>query len=124
MFPTTAPAYTSSFSWTTILLYCVALLGLVFVGYAIYTSLPVPSQEEPSLPPPPVPEVLPTAQERESWCFVGEDLSGRYCVRVPSEKSCDPDRTFLDRSACEMTAASHMPAGIVSKGGVGLLPLY
>lgn len=53
---------------------------------------------------------------RESWCFVGEDLSGRYCVKVPSEEACDPSRTFLTESDCEIVKASHMPLGITKDG--------
>ena len=60
---------------------------------------------------------------RETWCFVGEDLTGRFCVKVPSENSCDRDRSFGSRSDCEMTAASHMPAGVITSGGIGILPL-
>lgn len=59
--------------------------------------------------------------DRETWCFVGEDLTGRFCVKVPSAKSCSHDRTFGSRSDCEMTPGSHMPAGIVTSNG--LLPL-
>ena len=61
--------------------------------------------------------------KRETWCFVGEDLTGRFCVKVPSEQSCDRDRTYGSRSACEMTQASHMPAGILTNNGAGMLPL-
>ncbi len=68
-----------------------------------------------SAPPPPL------KAEGETWCFVGEDLTGRFCVKVPSANSCSQDRTFGSRSDCEMTAASHMPAGVVSDRG--LIPL-
>ena len=57
-----------------------------------------------------------------SWCFVGEDLSGRYCVKVPSEESCDPDRTFRTHSDCAIINATHMPAGII-RGDGQLQPL-
>lgn len=57
-----------------------------------------------------------------SWCFIGEDLSGRYCVRVPSEESCDPDRTFRTHSDCALINATHMPAGII-RGDGQLQPL-
>jgi hypothetical protein len=57
-----------------------------------------------------------------SWCFVGEDLSGRYCVKVPSEESCDPHRLFKSRDECELVKASHMPAGI-THNGADFLPL-
>jgi hypothetical protein len=51
-----------------------------------------------------------------SWCFVGEDLSGRYCVKVPSEESCEAYRLFKSRDECELVTASHMPAGITHNG--------
>ena len=59
---------------------------------------------------------------RESWCFVGEDLSGRYCVKVPSEEACDDNRTFKSRADCELVEGSHMPAGI-TKDGIHFRPL-
>ena len=37
----------------------------------------------------------------QSWCLVGEDMTGRWCVQVPSEKSCDPERTYSSRNECE-----------------------
>ncbi len=77
----------------------------------------------PSMMPPAA--VLPAAvhPDTESWCFVGEDLTGRYCVKVPSAKSCDAGRTYKSRQDCEMVSAQHLPAGIVTKQGVGMLPL-
>ena len=51
-----------------------------------------------------------------SWCFVGEDLSGRYCVQVPSDNACTSDRSFTTKGECEMVKASHMPAGIMRDG--------
>ncbi len=52
----------------------------------------------------------------ETWCFVGEDSSGRWCVQVPSTHACDPPRTFSSRSDCTYTEASPMPLGIQSRG--------
>jgi hypothetical protein len=69
------------------------------------------------------PQVEKVHRKRETWCFVGEDLTGRFCVKVPSEQSCDRDRTYGSRSECELTQASHMPAGILTNGGAGMLPL-
>jgi len=59
---------------------------------------------------------------RESWCFVGEDLTGRYCVKVPSADSCDSNRVFESRSDCELQKANHLPAGVVNENGT-LAPL-
>jgi len=70
-----------------------------------------------------VSERTPVKHQKESWCFVGEDLTGRYCVQVPSEKSCDTDRVFLTRKDCELTPANHMAAGIIKENGESMLPL-
>ena len=56
------------------------------------------------------------ANSTQSWCFVGEDLSGRYCVKVPSDATCTSDRLFKSRDECEMAKGSHMPAGITRDG--------
>lgn len=60
---------------------------------------------------------------RETWCLVGEDLNGRYCVRVPGPHSCTHERSFLSRDQCELTPAMHLPAGNVQNGGLQLDPL-
>ena len=77
----------------------------------------------PSMMPPAA--VLPAAvhPDTESWCFVGEDLTGRYCVKVPSAKSCDAGRTYKSRQDCEMVSAQHLPAGVITKQGAGMLTL-
>jgi hypothetical protein len=55
---------------------------------------------------------------RQTWCFVGEDMTGRYCVKVPGPKSCDPDRRYYTRLECEMNLANAMPAGVITNNGV------
>ncbi len=60
---------------------------------------------------------------KESWCFVGEDVKGRWCLQVPSDHACDPNRTYESRSACELVEASSMPLGIVQNGGAIMQPL-
>ena len=60
----------------------------------------------------------------EHWCFVGEDLAGRWCVKVPSAAACTAERYFESRSACELTAASPLPLGIQKDGGARADPLY
>ena len=95
-------------------------------------SKPEPEQEkEQEQEPKPEPEIEsesdsepePTkATKKEVWCFVGEDLSGRYCVQVPSEKACTSNRVHRNRAECEMVAGSHMPAGI-QREGVGFRSL-
>jgi len=55
-----------------------------------------------------------TERTKEAWCLVGEDVSGRYCVKVPSESSCVPDRTHRSQEECELTPASRMPLALAS----------
>jgi hypothetical protein len=76
----------------------------------------------PLLTPPAAVRAAAVHPDTEAWCFVGEDLTGRYCVKVPSAKSCDAGRTYTSRQDCEMVSAQHLPAGIVKQGG-GILPL-
>jgi hypothetical protein len=61
--------------------------------------------------------------DTDAWCFVGEDMTGRYCVSVPSAKSCDAARTFRSRQDCEMVPAHALPAGVVAQQGTTMLPL-
>jgi len=59
----------------------------------------------------------------ESWCFVGEDLSGRYCVKVPTTSACTKERVYQSNTDCQMAAANHMPAGIINSHDVKMKPL-
>jgi len=61
--------------------------------------------------------------KNESWCFVGEDLTGRACVKVPSPMSCDSERIFGSRSDCELQTANAMPSGVIKNGGTSMIPL-
>jgi len=63
------------------------------------------------------------AKKPETWCFVGEDLVGRWCVAVPKPDLCPRERSFGSRSDCELTPANHMPAGLVQNNGTSMLPL-
>jgi hypothetical protein len=47
------------------------------------------------------PEPEPAASADQTWCLVGEDMAGRWCVQVPSIKACDQDRTYSSRNKCE-----------------------
>ena len=99
---------------------CIGIVLLVFMCicvYVLYKQQPI--LPESTVSPPTVDETTPTlsAHTTETWCFVGEDLSGRHCVKVPSEASCVPDRTFRTQSECALIQASHMPAGIVQENG-------
>lgn len=59
----------------------------------------------------------------ENWCFVGEDITGRWCVRVPRPDACSPDRLFSSRPGCELVSASPLPLGLVADGGAAMRPL-
>ena len=59
----------------------------------------------------------------ENWCFVGEDVTGRWCVKVPSSSACSPERLFSSRPGCELVPASPLPLGLVAKGGAEMKPL-
>ena len=80
------------------------------------------------LPGPPAPAAPPTQPSatrgvRETWCFVGEDFTGRYCIKVPSEDLCDAERSYRSREACTLVEASSMPGGVIQKGGAEMKPL-
>ena len=77
----------------------------------------------PPLAPPAAAAPAAVHPDTEAWCFVGEDLTGRYCVKVPSAKSCDASRTYKSRQDCELVPAQHLPAGVITKQGTGMLPL-
>ncbi len=85
----------------------ILLVGVV--GFAIYVSTPAPRAVS-SVTAAPV-----QAYKPESWCFVGENTLGRYCVK--SEK-CGPLDRFPSREACEYTEASALPLGVTGEGGL------
>jgi hypothetical protein len=69
----------------------------------------------------PIPTIQAAVKHMESppppqvaWCFVGEDLTGRYCVKVPSAESCDSTRVFNSQQDCEMKSGNALPSGVVS----------
>ena len=88
------------------------------------TGMPVeikPPSHQPSATPAHIDDVAAKQPDvGESWCFVGEDLSGRYCVKVPKDSACTKDRVYHSRSDCEMAAANHLPAGVIKKNGEGI----
>jgi hypothetical protein len=54
----------------------------------------------------------------ETWCFLGEDNTGRWCVKVPLPSLCEPARSYGGRDPCEMTLAQQLPLGLTgSKPG-------
>jgi hypothetical protein len=88
-------------------------------SFGQYGSLKeVPSGLQLSAPvpviPPPVEQIASPSPPPVAWCFVGEDLTGRYCVKVPSAESCDRTRVFNSQQDCELNNGNAMPAGVVS----------
>jgi hypothetical protein len=39
----------------------------------------------------------------QSWCLVGEDMAGRWCVQVKGPSQCDPMRTYTTKNKCEIS---------------------
>ena len=37
----------------------------------------------------------------QSWCLVGEDMAGRWCVQVGGKNACDPGRMYTSKNECE-----------------------
>lgn len=89
------------------------------------------SEQQKGIPGAMAPPILPPSRDggaavhpdTEAWCFVGEDVTGRYCVKVPSDGSCEAGRAYKSRQDCEMVPAQHLPASLVVKQGAGALPL-
>ncbi len=104
----------------------VYLFGLLLVTgwilkYFAYTPFPAPAAAPVSAPTatttttPTPPTDDPRTYVPESWCFVGENTLGRYCIQ--SEK-CGPLDRFPSREACELTEASALPLGVTKEGGL------
>jgi len=41
------------------------------------------------------------ASSEQTWCLVGEDMAGRWCIQVKSPKGCEPIRTYKTKNKCE-----------------------
>ena len=59
----------------------------------------------------------PRIYKPETWCFVGENTLGRYCVQRDAG-TCGPLDTFPSREACEHTESSALPLGVTANGGL------
>lgn len=64
-----------------------------------------------------------TGKPSSTWCFVGEDTTGRWCVEVPVPSLCEPIRSYGTRSSCEMTLAQQLPSGISTNNGTASIPM-
>jgi len=72
---------------------------------------------------PPQPEPSPATVTKENWCFVGEDVMGRWCIRVPSANACDSNRLVPSEEDCKLVNASPMPLGVGVKADSLMNPL-
>jgi len=94
-----------------------------------YFQLPILPIKPPTYKPdtytePPGKTRLPFDNTRnQTWCFIGEDNTGRYCVKVPRADLCEPIRTFGQRESCELLEGSQMPLAIVTKSGHSKTPI-
>jgi len=41
------------------------------------------------------------ASPEQTWCLVGEDMAGRWCMQVQSSAHCEPIRTYKTKNQCE-----------------------
>lgn len=96
------------------LLAIIVVIALWKLGY-LNTSV----QTATTLPPPISENAV---QREETWCFVGEDMTGRWCVRVPHRGACDPERAYSSQSDCELTNASRLPLGTNMESGARVAP--
>ena len=44
------------------------------------------------------------ASAEQTWCLVGEDMAGRWCIQVQSAKACEPIRTYKTKNQCERSS--------------------
>jgi hypothetical protein len=95
------------------------LIALIFItGWILYRFAFTPLSSSA-----PAPAFAPTVDIRaykpESWCFVGENTLGRYCVQ---SDNCGPLDKFASKDACELVEASALPLGITGEGGLHYNP--
>ena len=91
---------------------------LLLSGWLIQTYAVTPIAA-PAPAPAPATETDIRAYKPESWCLIGENTLGRYCVQA---ENCGPLERFPSREACEYVEASALPLGIVGKGGLHYTP--
>jgi hypothetical protein len=130
---TTTNSSTSSIRpWIMIML----VVGLAIGGIYIFKQYSGSKQSvfpEPVMPAPAMPaqmQELPapepaanTVPQGQTWCFVGEDVQGRWCLQVPSKHACDSNRSFPSEEDCKLVPASPMPLGVATRGDSLMQPL-
>jgi hypothetical protein len=43
------------------------------------------------------------ASSEQTWCLVGEDMAGRWCIQVKGPAQCEPIRTYKTKNKCEQS---------------------
>jgi len=114
-------SYSSTTDWTPffILIAAIGLAGILLWMFRPYFQK-VPSTVPPS--PPPTPSSADSLSGGQ-WCFVGSDMTGRWCVKTPESDLCPSDRAFRSRSECEMKTGSALPLGINQKHDTTMIPI-
>jgi hypothetical protein len=94
----------------------VVFVGLLFfTGWFLKAFVFTPFSAAPIAAPVASPSADPRTYTPESWCLVGENTLGRYCVESTHCKAID---RFPSREACEYTEASALPLGVTREGGL------
>jgi len=98
------------------------LIGIFVIAAILFWTLWRAAR--PSAPPvPPAPPPDGGAPAHAPWCFVGADLTGRWCIKTPEAGLCPADRTFHSRAECEMKTASASPLGITQDHNTTMIPI-
>jgi hypothetical protein len=112
-----------STDWLFIL--CMVILVLYVVALIVYFGIKYwnSATAAPAAAPEAAPEAAPAAEVPEYWCFVGEDLTGRWCVKTPEDGLCPKDRSFRRRADCERVTASASPLGVNQQHDTTMIPI-
>lgn len=100
---------------------------MTIIGICLYSAIQYMRDHIQSIVTPTDEPDIPNTQEsslgRGQWCFVGEDMTGRWCVKVPEEGLCPTKRVFVSRTECERKTASASPLGITQDRSTTMIPL-
>jgi hypothetical protein len=107
--------------WILIGILCIVAAVLLWIA-SVYLKDWLRARLLPSESPPPSSATAPPPSYGQ-WCFVGEDLTGRWCVKTPEEGLCPIKRSFQSRSECEMKTASASPLGITQQHDTTMIPI-
>ena len=113
----------ASTDWTPFLVLAgaVGIAGLILWIFRSY-FIKIPSTTPTTPLPPPTPSSV-SSLSGGQWCFVGSDMTGRWCVKTPEDGLCPSDRVFHSRSECEMKTGSALPLGINQNHDATMIPI-